>query len=84
MIPVPPRSLVNGLFSCLQWGTRVVGYFCACYGWFIFVVATVSLILSKEGCGDVFRLAGVYIAPGWLLLRLSAGLFPFGKQMFRQ
>jgi hypothetical protein len=60
------------------------GLFAAVGGWFFFL----SLCILAAGRDDasraveVLRFSGVLLTIAWLLLRFSAGLFPFGKRLF--
>ncbi len=76
--PLKSRRLCLRLPEILR-GVRetalVVGWFLTFIGWLHFVVAVCSLIFDTGGdVGYIFHISGLYIVPGWLLLRFASGL----------
>lgn len=61
---------------------RLVGYTLAVLGG-VYSIAAIALSDIQGGNGIVFKVASAFFVVSWLLLRLAAGLFPFGRQIFK-
>lgn len=66
-----------GVLDALRITAAFLGYFLCGIGWLIFVCNLAG------GNAEMYRLAGWFIVPGWLLLRFASGLFPFGRRIVR-
>lgn len=76
-------AYVSSAFDGLRWIACLFGYPLVIYGWFHFAINVSVLVFTPyAGLGDDFRSLSYFLIPGWLLLRLGAGLFPFGKRLF--
>lgn len=73
------RSGLPGILDASRLIALFLGYFLYSVGWVLFVTGICSLTRHQ----DFFQFCGCWIVPGWLLLRFSAGLFPFGRRLFR-
>ena len=65
---------------------RTAGWICAIAGGFFLFIGTVSLLghsPKAAGMTDLFGYTGIFFTASWLLLRFAAGLWPFGKSLFR-
>jgi uncharacterized membrane protein YccF (DUF307 family) len=63
----------------------VCGYTLAGPGWLTFVMFLMVMGFGHldHGDADFFQIIGIPVTAGWLLLRLSAGLFPFSRRFFQ-
>ena len=65
---------------------RTAGWICAIAGGFFLLIGMVSLLghsSKAASLNDLFGCTSVFFTVSWLLLRFSAGLWPFGKLLFR-
>jgi hypothetical protein len=95
MKPVPPedfwkmRAGSAGFLDFLLILARLlflaVGYSLSFVGWLLFFITLLVGASSRLTSDDAqsFRYMGYFIVPGWLMLRFAAGLFPFGRHLFR-
>lgn len=78
-------SVLHGILLALRWIACGTGCFLAYIGWLSFAAGTFCLMLFPTQGTEIsvaFRLAGFFLVPAWGLLRLAAGLFPFGARLF--
>jgi hypothetical protein len=80
---IPAAILFAPARSGLRLLARLLGYLLAGFGWFLFAVAVIGMLTNDPPGAAFFRLIGFWVVPGWLLLRLAAGLFPFSLRLFR-
>ena len=75
--------------AALRLVARVVGYPLAYYGWSRFAWCLLFYVfgdhnpLQPPDLGADLGICAYLIVPGWLLLRLGAGLWPFSARMTR-
>ena len=70
------RERLQAFWEGVQGLARFAGCQLCVIGWFSFGLSVVD-ICSGFTQAEPFRFAGYFLVPGWLLLRLGAGLFPF-------
>ncbi len=86
-------------FLILQCFAQVLGYCLCIGGWLLFSYIVTCIndpIINPDpsqslkemdsyyrDCGVAFSMVGCLLVPGWLLLRFAAGLFPFGRRVFK-
>jgi hypothetical protein len=73
------RPGLPGLLDFLRIVTALVGYILSGLGWIFFAF---SLAVAPPAARRFYHDLMYLIVPGWLLLRLAAGLFPFGRRWF--
>ena len=73
------------LLQAVQIIARAIGYFVATIGWVLFGIGVYCLADAGPSpwIAEHFRQAGCWIVPGWLFLRFGAGLFPFGRKLYK-
>ena len=81
--PARPGLWLERLIAFLRQSAGGVGYFLSFCGWIGFWFNVYCFIFSEqEGVAEALAACGQWIVPGWLLLRFSAGLFPFSARLF--
>ena len=84
-------KLIIDFHSALRRLALIIGCLLLVFGWSLFFftllclysTSTISNATSPNRDWTVeFVFCGCLIVPGWLMLRLVAGLFPFGRRVF--
>jgi hypothetical protein len=85
--PINGSTVINGKngLMLLQGLACGVGYVFTFIGWVLFTLGVVCLADAGPSpwIEEPFRWASYWIVPGWLLLRLGNGLFPFSRKLFK-